>query len=253
MPRQLAILNVLLLLVAAGAVAYIVREVTTPPAAMPLRPRATVPETAPATPPTTTPAPLPGGYAVVASKNLFSPTRSEGPPPGAQAGRPVVALPKPTLHGVVLRDGAPIAYLEDPSTKRVAGYRLGDTVAGGTVKAITADHVVLTRPEGSVDVRLRDPAKPRPAAPAAQPTTQPGQPGMAGQPGQQPSGAPGMPGVVGSPGMPGTTPPMPGFPRPPGVIDPSTPPGAGFPLPPRRLMPPNVLRRVPPTQSDATQ
>src|SRR2546425_1533713 len=44
-------------------------------------------------------------------------------------------------QGVVLRDTNPIAYLEDPLTKRVAGYRIGDTIAGGRVEAITADHV----------------------------------------------------------------------------------------------------------------
>ena len=62
---------------------------------------------------------------------------------------------------------------------------------------------------------------------------------------------PGTPGTV--PGTPGTVPGAPGFPRAPGaIVDPSNP-GQHFPLPPRRLMPPNVLRRVPPTQSDATQ
>jgi hypothetical protein len=165
----------------------------------------------------------------VASRNLFSPTRTEAPV-AAQANRQAAALPKPTLHGVVLRDGTPVAYLEDPTTKRVAGYRLGDSVAGGTVKAINADHVVLNRPEGAVDVRLRDPAKPRPAAPAA---TAPGQPQTRETPSR---GAVVQPPVIPQPGV------TPGHPVQPGV-----------PIPPRRMLPPNVLRRVPPPASNATE
>jgi hypothetical protein len=237
MPRPLLVLNALLLAVAVGSVAYIVREVTTPPRPMPLRARPVVPETPPAPPGPAVPATPPGGFAVVASKNLFSPTRTEGPAPGVQA-RAAMNLPKPTLHGVVLRDGTPIAYLEDPATKRVAGYRLGDVIGGGTLKTIAADHVILTRPEGPVDVRLRDPAKPRPAA-------------------GPPSGVvPGVPSVGPGPGVPGT--PMPPIgPVPPGVVP--TPPQPGvqqpgqIPMPPRRMLPPNLLRRVPPgTTSDAT-
>jgi hypothetical protein len=111
------------------------------------------------------------------------------------AGPPV---PKPNLYGIILRDGAPVAYLEDPTTKRVAGYRLGDAVAGGTVKLIGTDHVVLNRPEGDVNVRLRDPAKPRPVAP---PQPQPGAvaPGTPGAPSI--AVPPGVPGAPGAPGV----------------------------------------------------
>ena len=225
MPRRLLIANLILAAIAAGAVLYIVREVTTPPRPMPLRARAANPEPPAPAPPTTSPGISPGGFAVVASKNLFSPTRTEAPGPTAQQ-RAVANLPKPTLHGVVVREGAPIAYLEDPMTKRIAGYRLGDAVAGGTVQTIDADHVVLARPEGQVDVRLRDPAKPRSAAAPA---------------GQVPP-APVTPGV-----------PVPAVP-PPGVttegaVPPQTP---QVQVPPRRMLPPNLLRRVPPTTSDAT-
>ena len=107
---------------------------------------------------------------------------------------------------MVVRDTNPIAYLEDPLTKRVAGYRIGDAIAGGTVKVITADNVVITRSDGNIDVRLRDPSKPRPIAPAlpAQPAT-PGQPPVPGFPTQpQPGAIPPMP----QPGMqPGMIPP----------------------------------------------
>src|SRR3989475_11843541 len=105
-------------------------------------------------------------YGVHATRSVLSPPRSEWPGAG-MAGGPAVNIVKPSLHGVVLRDGAPIAYLEDPLTKRIAGYRIGDPIAGGTVKTISADAVVIARPDGVVDVRLRDPSKPRPPAPAA--------------------------------------------------------------------------------------
>lgn len=227
MPRRLLVLNVLLAAVAVGAAAFIVSEVTTPPRPAPLRAR-TSPEATPPPPPAdkVPPAP-PGAYSVVASRNLFSPTRTEAPV-ASQASRQAAAIPKPTLHGVVLRDGTPVAYLEDPMTKRVAGYRLGDSVAGGTVKAINADHVVLNRPEGAVDVRLRDPAKPRPA-----PT-----PGTAGQPTREMP--PGTASGTIAPGQPAI---QPGQPLQPGQV----------PIPPRRMLPPNVLRRVPPPASNATE
>ena len=250
-------LNGLLLLVAAGSVAYIAREVTTPPPPMPLRPRAATTETAPPAQTAETPTSPRDSFGIVASKNLFSPTRTETPPqPVNPATRTAVNLPKPTLHGVILREGTPIAYLEDPTTKRVAGYRLGDNVAGGTVRTINSDHVVLVRPEGLVDVRLRDPSKPRPAV-AAQPGVAP-QPGVAAQPGvgpqPNPLAGPGqvLPGVPGAalPGVPGagtilpTPQPIPQPPRQPGV---ATPEPESPPAPPRRMLPPNVLRRVPPT------
>ena len=113
---------------------------------------------APAAPPAAT------DYTPIASRNLFSPTRSEAPVTPPTPPAPVVVLPKPNLHGVVLREGAPVAYLEDPTTKRVAGYRVGDSIAGGTVKTIETDSVMLERPDGQVAVRLHDPTRPRLAA-----------------------------------------------------------------------------------------
>src|SRR3989442_3076069 len=175
MSRRLLLLNGLLLMCALGAAGYIVLALTEPEAKpIAVRPR---PAAAPASAdrPATAPASPAGSavaYSVVANRNLFSPTRTEASAATA-AMRPVVMLPKPNLHGVVLVQGAPIAYLEDPTTKRVAAYRLGDAIAGGTVQSISADHVVLARPEGPVDVRLHDPSKPRPTTPT--PIAPPGQ------------------------------------------------------------------------------
>jgi hypothetical protein len=189
-------------------------------------------------------------YNVIATRNLFSPTRTETP--GAAGGSgPAISIVKPSLHGVVLREGSPIAYLEDPMTKRIAGYRIGDPIAGGTVQTISADAVVIARPDGSVDVRLRDPSKPRPPAPPAA-----GQPPAADQP-----PVPGQPPVAGQPPFPGQQPT-------PGVVAPPTPTPRVFTPPPAQIiqpgqpMPgvpntgpfgrpaPSLGRRLPPTPVD---
>jgi len=237
MSRRLVLLNVLLVVISAASVMYIARELASKASTSGPRARGVAAST-PAAVPTTaagteTPAAAPG-YALVASRNLFSPTRSEAPPSamaGALASPPV---PKPNLYGVVVREGSSIAYLEDPTTKRVAGYRPGDSVPGGTVQLIAADHVVLNRPEGSVEVRLSDPAKPRPPAPPAA-----------------------APGAI----VPGAVPPViqPGVPRPPeGAVTPPgqavVPPAVGESTPPitgRRPLPPNLRRARPGTVPDA--
>lgn len=235
MPKRLLALNVVMAAVAAVAVMYIVQLAMAP---MPMpgagRARAAMPAAAAA--PADTPRPSTSAYGVVTARNLFSPTRSEAPVSSAAANTP--PLVKPNLFGVVLREGAPIAYLEDPATKRVAGYRVGDSIVGGTIQKISAEGVTITRPDGSVDVRLRDPSRPRPT-PVAQAPAAPG--------------APGAPPVAGS-SLPGVIPPAVGPPQvaQPGLPGPGQPP-AGF-VPGRRPLPPNLLRRMPqPPPSDAPQ
>jgi hypothetical protein len=232
MPRRFMLLNAALAVVALLSIGYMVNELRTPAPVVARRPP---PATAPAA---TTPPPAPeppSSFSVVATRNLFSPTRTEAPvtPPTQTAAGP--PMPKPNLYGIILRDGAPVAYLEDPASKRVGGYRVGDAVAGGTVKRIGADHVVLNRPEGDVSVRLRDPSKPRPAVPVAGPTPPP----VAGAPtGPVVPGAPGVPPTVASPQVP-----QPGQ----GITRPPLP----SPVLPRRPLPPNLLRRLPPSATDA--
>ena len=227
MPRRLALLNAALIVVALVSAGYMVNELRAPPPVVSRRPPP------PAAPASTVAAPPPepaSSFSVVASRNLFSPTRTEAPVTATPAAGP--PMPKPNLYGIILRDGAPVAYLEDPASKRVGGYRVGDAVAGGTVKRIGADHVVLNRPEGDVSVRLRDPSKPRPVVPVAGPTPPP----VAGAP--IVPGAPGMPPTVGSPQVP-----QPGQ----GITRPPIP----SPVLPRRPLPPNLLRRLPPSATDA--
>ena len=239
MPKKLLIINAILIAIAAGSGVFIVRQFMAPmpmPLASRGRPAPTDPGAA-AQPDGGRPGA--GAYAVVASKNLFSPTRTEAPVSPVALNAPPVA--KPNLFGIVLRDGAPIAYLEDPTSKRVSGYRVGDAVAGGTVQEIKADTVVINRPDGKLDVRLRDPGKPRQAV--ATGTPPPAQP-VANTP---------MPGVIPPVGPAAVVPPQPAVPGVP-VVPPTQPgvvaqPGQpGFPqpvVPPRRPLPPNLLRRLP--------
>jgi hypothetical protein len=243
MPKKLLIINALLLAIAVGSIVFIVRRMAEPtPMPQATRRPPVAAAARPEEPPRTLGA---AAYGTVAARNLFSPTRTEAPAPAATASAsPAV---KPNLFGVVLREGAPIAYLEDPSTKRVAGYRVGDNVAGGTVQTISADTVVITRPDGKLDVRLRDPSRPRPASiPAAA--------AAPGVPGGQPAVPAALPGVIPpagaaagapTPGVPpqaGITPP--GI-APPGVVQPIPGVQPGVPQPGRRPLPPNLLRRLP--------
>jgi hypothetical protein len=154
-------------------------------------------------------------YNVIVAKYLFSPSRTEGAP---EVAKPVVPLPpKPILLGVVVDGPASRAYLEDPSTKRVFGYQVGDSVAGGKLEKITDDKIQISRSDGVIDVMLRDPSKPRPPAPAQ----------------AAPPGAPSTPGAP-----------------PPARVEspPATPPA----VPGRPPIPPRSLRRVPvdPSSSD---
>jgi len=252
MPRRLVAINIVLAAVSVLCIALIVKQlVATRPTATP-RGRGPVTargESAPAGDPRL----AQQAYSVIATRNLFSPTRSETSGPALASNAPALVA-KPNLHGVVLREGSPIAYLEDPLTKRIAGYRIGDPIAGGTVQTISADAVVISRPDGMVDVRLRDPSKPRPAPPQ-----QPGQPGVPGQPplpGQSPAGGQ-LPnqGVTPVPGpgqpsprafTPSGTPVFPGQPMPPpSAIQQPGPGGQPTPQPFSRPAP-SLGRRMPP-------
>src|SRR6266542_3442993 len=99
----------------------------------------------------------PEAYGVIAAQNLFNPARSE------TATAAAVAVVKPILHGIVIDGSKSRAFLEDPTVKRVGGYSVGDSVSGGKIQKIADDRVVIARPEGMVEVLLRDPSKPRPA------------------------------------------------------------------------------------------
>jgi hypothetical protein len=95
----------------------------------------------------------------IVSGNLFDPSRSSA---GAAAGP---TGPRPLLYGVVAGEGVTSrAYVEDPMTKVVRGYQIGDTVAGWRLAQIREDRVVIAGAEREMlEVLLREPSKPRPA------------------------------------------------------------------------------------------
>jgi hypothetical protein len=103
----------------------------------------------------------------VAARNLFSAARSETMPVTAT----LAPRAKPILHGVVVFGDQSRAYLEDPALKRVYGYAVGDTLAGGRLELIADDRAVIRMPEGVIEVLLKDPAKPRPGPARAAATT----------------------------------------------------------------------------------
>jgi hypothetical protein len=116
-------------------------------------------------------------FNVIATKNVFNPGRSEVSDSSAAAA--VVSGVKPILHGVLIDGKRSRAYLEEPSGRQVSGYSVGDQIAGGRLEAIEPDRVVIVRPQGRLEVLLKDPSKPQEVTP-----------GVAGPPGQQPIRAP---------------------------------------------------------------
>ena len=105
-----------------------------------------------------------GDYGMVAARSLFSPGRSE-----TSATAPARAAGKPVLQGVVLDGPRSRAYLEDSLVKGVFGYTVGDTMGQGQITTISTDRVMIKGPEGTFEVLLNDPAKPKPAAPGVVP------------------------------------------------------------------------------------
>jgi hypothetical protein len=228
--RRLLFLADVLLLVAAGFLVVHLHQVWPESQVVTLTPSAPAGVTAARTSAAPTPTGSPGrpaltAYAVIAERNLFSPSRTETPP---EAPRPQVATaptpppPRPRLYGVVLLpDGKSRAYLEDVQRRRVFAYSAGDSVAGSQVEQIRADRVVLRRGTETFEVLLRDPSKPRPA-----PTPAPGPaPATPGAP-RPPVGA--VPGPAGTPGVRPGGPVAPPVPLPPAGVSrrPPVPRGA---------------------------
>lgn len=110
-------------------------------------------------------------YAVIATRNLFTASRSEATAvaPMAETG------PRPVLHGVVTDGDKSRAYIEDTPGGRVFSYGAGDSVAGGRLERIADDRVTIRRPEGAMEIMLRDSSKPA------------SRPGTAASPGAAPS------------------------------------------------------------------
>jgi hypothetical protein len=163
--RRLLSANALLAVLSVGFSVYIVRQVTAP-SGLPAPTRAAAAIAESVDPVAGAPAPPTFAYTMIASRNLFSPTRSDS----LKASATLTAVGVPVnLFGVVMAGDRSIAYLEDPVTKRVFGYRLGDAVAGGTIRAIEADRIVLERLNQRLEVHLHDRSRGRQNLAAAVP------------------------------------------------------------------------------------
>jgi hypothetical protein len=224
-------LDVALAAIVAGSTFSIAQELRSPPPSPAPARRPAAPATA--APPVASepagraaaPGVVPARYGPVVTKNLFSPTRTDTPPVAAAAAP---TAPRPFLLGVVLDDGRSRAYLQDPTSSKVFGYGVGDAVPGGRLESIREDRVVIARPEGAIEVMLRDPSKPRPAPPAAPAARRPApDPGAA--PGPRPVVPPGVPPQA----FPQLTPQMTPVPTP--GVAPDAGPRGPQPLPPEFL------------------
>src|SRR5262244_2306986 len=195
MPRRLIVLNVALGLASMALTVGIVRALLVK---RPIPPPATVRTVTPAPSPAAAAAPKsPEEYGIIAAENLFNPARSE-------KATIAVAVVKPILHGIVIEGTKSRAFLEDPTMKRVGAYSVGDAVSGGTLQKIADDRVVISRPEGLVEVLLQDPSKPKPAPVAAA-----GAPVTAAPRAASPEGTPSGPAVTVPPPASGAVPPGP--------------------------------------------
>lgn len=217
MPKRLLALNIIL---AATAVVFSFELVRILSTSRPLPTLSASPAALAAVAPKEEPAParppLPT-YSVVATKNLFSPSRSETAAPAA-----LTVAVKPVLHGVVIDGKIRLAYLEDPLTKRVVGYKPGDMVGDGQLERIEPDRVVIRRPEGLLEVSLYDPSKPKPAVRAVPTVPSPAIPPVVSP----------IPSVT--PALPGVSRPLPTDPRIPAILrrqQQGAPGGGGAPAP----------------------
>ncbi|UCD50675.1 MAG: hypothetical protein JSW27_24520 [Phycisphaerales bacterium] len=98
-----------------------------------------------------------GKYELILERNMFS--RQRGPRRREDRGeRREVAMPNPEsyfrLRGIVQEDGRFIAFVEDTRSNSVLKLRQGDSVARGTVKALTLDTVEYQLGDQVTTVRL---------------------------------------------------------------------------------------------------
>ena len=179
--RLLLLLDALLLAVAAFLGVRLYETWTSRPPAAPLEAPAAAAVETPPPPAAPTARPPLTEYAVVAERNLFSPTRTETAPEAPRGATAAAAppAPKPRLYGIVLLpEGRGRAYLEDVQRRRILGYSEGDLVGDARLEQIKPDRVVLRRGAETFEVLLYDPSKPRQsAAPSGLQSPEAGGPG----------------------------------------------------------------------------
>jgi len=173
-PRRLLVLDIFLIVVSATLIVSISRVLFVPDRLPTIR----IPQAAavfPLPPDGREPAGrMSAGYEVIAARNLFDPGRSEKMH-SAGVVLDAALQPKPLLYGVILSDDRALglAYLQDPVTRRIAGYRIGDPLAGGRIESIERDRVLIRRGAELVEVsmnRSHTPSPPDAVPVASEPT-----------------------------------------------------------------------------------
>jgi hypothetical protein len=97
-----------------------------------------------------------GHYEVIATRSLFDPNRSNSTS-AEVTGRTPLPVSTLALYGVAISDDARVAFVQDRTTKQMASYRTGDSLAGGRVDRIEPDRIVIIRADGPVEVLLHRP------------------------------------------------------------------------------------------------
>lgn len=99
-----------------------------------------------------------GKYELILERNMFSRQRGARTREESDEGRREVAMPNPEsyfrLRGIVQEDGRFIAFVEDTRAGNVLKLRQGDSVARGTIKALTLDTVEYQLGDQVTTVRL---------------------------------------------------------------------------------------------------
>ena len=97
----------------------------------------------------------PDGFRVTFPQTAAQPPAPRPPtvPRPTTAARPKGA---PEVQGIIVRDEGAVAYIRDPQTNQVKGYRVGDKVGDAVIEKIGEREVVLTTPKGRIEVRLEE-------------------------------------------------------------------------------------------------
>ena len=85
-----------------------------------------------------------------------TPPGSAQPAPTAPGSGPPRVPASLLLYGVIHGEGGWLAYIEDPKSRTVTAYRIGDSIDGKTVETIEDERVILRGPEGAIEIRLSD-------------------------------------------------------------------------------------------------
>jgi hypothetical protein len=100
-----------------------------------------------------------GGLRVVIGRTPVTARQEPRPeqsaaPEGSSAVLSLSTEGRPRLQGIVIQDGRAVAYIQDPRTRGVTGYRVGDTLGTRVLETIEEDRVVLKGPNDTVELRI---------------------------------------------------------------------------------------------------